>query len=53
MLFKNVVAQFIGRVCLMNQATTKMNGKNKTKQPSKRKGVKNGEGIQSKQKTEY
>ena len=23
-LFKNVVAQFIGQLCLMNQATTKM-----------------------------
>jgi len=25
-LFKNVVAQFIGRLCLMNQATTKIWG---------------------------
>ena len=26
MAFKNVVAQFIGQLCLMNQATTKSGG---------------------------
>jgi len=39
-VFKNVVAQFIGRLCLINQATTKFWGRNTSEMAEIEQGIK-------------